>query len=101
MQSNWRWWWGASLVAHATLMSVAISTAPFPSRAVAGPGRVDVEFAPAPPARPTAALAATDPAPTAVPRAPAPARPARLGGSRSAQNVSSDNPGEAGDGRSA
>ncbi len=95
METPWKWWWTASLAVHATVISVAATAVP-PRRevSVAAPSiALDFEPAPTPDSTPGTAVGSGHIA--------SPADPAqRFGGSRSGQNVSSDNPGERGDGRS-
>ena len=95
MQSRLKWWWTASIVAHASLMTVAATTIPRRTTHAPPVARVDFEYPPAPVDAPTAG------AEHGAGRSAAPdERAQRLGGARSAQNVSADNPGERGDGRS-
>lgn len=101
MRGRWQWWWGASVLAHGGLLSVAAVASPSLRARAATPGLaapVEVELEEAPrPFQLRAENAATAPSPT---RRDEPAR-VLLGGSRSAQNLSAENPGEGGDRRSA
>lgn len=97
MQARWRWWWAASVLVHASLVSVAITASP--SRdANAAQAFTEVEFEPlselppAPDALPSPVDRAADPHPMP--------QELRLGGARSAQNIADSNRGERGDGRS-
>ena len=95
MQSRLKWWWAASIVAHASLFTVAATSVPARDTRPASGARIDFEY---PPARADDASRATA---SGEARAAAPDdRARRYGGARSAQNVSADNPGERGDGRS-
>ncbi|MEZ4409771.1 MAG: TonB family protein [Polyangiales bacterium] len=95
MAARFRWWWGASLLAHASLLGVVAGAAP-PQAPVAAPPRVvDVDLSPSGPGADDARRAEgiAHAAPTSAPNP-------RPGGERSAQNLSAARRGEGGDGRS-
>ncbi len=95
MRPRWNWWLTASLAVHATLMTVAATVVPSRGRAPAHTSQTTIEFDAPAPAEQTPGVA-SGPGHAASPADPS----QRYGGSRAAQNVSSDNRGERGDGRS-
>jgi TonB family protein len=95
MQTRWKWWWIASLAVHATLMTVAATAVPARAPSLPPPSFDAVNFE-APTTPESQPGDATGPG-----HSPSPPDPSqRYGGAHSAQNLSSDNPGERGDGRS-
>lgn len=98
VNARWRWWWAASLLVHASAVSVAITAAPTRAVGAQSPDESWVAFEVPDPREPTATATAgsTEQSPDVDPQRPQ----MRFGGSRSAQNVSSENPGERGDGMS-